>query len=101
MSIERRTEPRETLSLPVSMGSCQAGVIRDLSASGLFMETDFGSEMGDLLDLEFTLGSSNVHFKFLAQASVLRTECRDQRCGMAVKLISTRMEVIRAKPLND
>ena len=101
MPIERRTERRETLSLPVSLGSCDSGVIRDISASGLFVETDFGSELGDLLDLEFTLDSANVHFKFLTQASVVRTERRPHRSGLAVKLVHARMEVLEANPFND
>lgn len=94
MSIERRSEPRETLSLPVCVGLSESGVIRDISASGLFVETDFGSIPGDLLDLEFALDSANVHFKFLARASVLRTECRHEKCGVAVKLLSTRMATV-------
>lgn len=94
MLIERRSEPRETLSLPVSVGPSESGVIRDISASGLFVETDFGSAPGDLLDLEFALDSANVQFKFLAQASVLRTERRHEKCGVAVKLLNTRMATV-------
>ena len=101
MSIERRSEPRETLSLPVAVGSTDSGLIRDISASGLFLETDFDSAPGDLLDLEFALDSANVQFKFFAQAFVLRTERRSHKGGVAVKLLSTHMEALDAKPLNN
>ena len=94
MSIERRSEPREALSLHVCVGPGESGVIRDISASGLFLETAFDSAPGDLLDLEFALDSATVRFKFLAQAFVLRTEPRHEKCGVAVKLLTTRMATV-------
>lgn len=93
MSRERRTEIREPLVVSVQMGLGISGVTRDLSATGAFVETDFGQPLDSLLDLEFSLPSSSARFRFVAQGSVLRHECAGQTHGVAVKLLALRMEL--------
>lgn len=94
MSKERRTELRETLALPVSIGHRAQGVTRDLSESGAFVETDWDQSLDGVLDLEFTLASPQVRFRFVAQGAVLRTEPVGDRLGVAVQLLATRMEIL-------
>lgn len=94
MSTERRTEIREALALRVQMGDGISGVTRDISESGCFVETDFGQPLDSLLDLEFSLDSTNARFRFVAHGTVLRHERVGRKQGVAVKLLTLRMETL-------
>lgn len=94
MSSERRAEIRRSLALPVLVGHGTRGVTRDISAAGLFFETEHDQLVDDMLVLEFVLDSSNALFKFVAQGSVLRQERMGQKQGLAVKLLAMRMEIL-------
>ena len=91
---ERRTEPRETLAVPVLIGEGEPGVTRDISASGLFFQADRERAVDSVLDIELTLASPHALFRFVTQGCVLRTERHRDRLGVAVKLLTTRMEML-------
>jgi hypothetical protein len=94
MLIERRSEAREALVLSFLLPDGGQGTTRDLSTSGVFFETDFGQQQGDLMDLEFTLASGSRCFRFVLSGSVTRTEPRAERLGVAMKLQTTRIEAL-------
>jgi hypothetical protein len=94
MLIERRTEAREALVLSFLLPDGGQGTTRDLSTSGVFFETDREQLQGDVMDLEFTLASRSRCFRFVARGSVMRTEPRAERHGVAMKLHTTRIEVL-------
>lgn len=94
MSKERRTETREALAVPVQVGNGIDGMTRDFSDSGLFFETERGELLDSVLNLEFSFDTPNVHFRFVAQAAVLRHECIGQTQGVAVKLLALQMEIL-------
>ena len=92
---ERRTESREVLGLPCLLSDGGYGMTRDISASGVFFETDWGApSTGSVLELEFTLDSPSHCFRFIAFGSVMRTERQAGKSGVAVKVHATRMEVL-------
>lgn len=94
MSKERRTDPRESLVLPVLVGAFASGVTHDVSASGVFLETDFGHEVGSVLDIEFTFDSPVACFRFAATGAVVRSEHIGRNCGLAVHLHAVRLSTV-------
>lgn len=86
MPRERRTEPREALVLPVRVASVAHGVTRDVSESGVFLETGFDHELGSVLDIEFTFDLPAACFRFTAKGAVVRIEHNGENLGLAVKL---------------
>lgn len=89
---ERRTETRETLAVPLALAQGGHGVTRDISASGLYFETDQAQLAGSLLDLEFTLDGPVDTFRFLAKGRVVRHELIGNKHGVALQLIATQMK---------
>jgi len=68
------------------------GVTRDISASGLFFETDQTLLTGSLLDFEFSLDGPMDTLRFLATGKVVRQEPIGNKHGVAVQLIATQMK---------
>lgn len=89
MLFEQRTEIREHVVLPVNLSGGGRGLTRDVSASGLFIETDSEQEPGSMMDFEITLPSHGIPLRLVAQAQVVRVEPRGNRYGVAVRLLSS------------
>lgn len=87
---EQRVEPRERLALPLRMGDGSHAVTRDISASGLYFEMDGEHEVTGLVDFEMEL--PDLHMKFTAVGRIVRVEHRHGITGVAVKLLSPRLE---------
>ena len=93
MFSERRSEPREALAVSFLLPDGGHGTTCDLSESGVFFETNWDQQPDSVLDLEFTLAAKGRCFRFVARGSVVRTEQRTDKLGVAMKFHSTRMEV--------
>jgi hypothetical protein len=92
MSKERRCQPRQTVTVPVTIGDGGRGTTRDVSATGVFLETDWGQAIAPLLDLEFALDvPPAAALRFVVQGSVVRREPRGPRQGVAVRLLTMRV----------
>jgi hypothetical protein len=92
MSKERRSQPRETVSITVSIGSDGRGTTRDVSALGMFLETDWDQAIEPVLDLEFDLAAAPTRtFRFVAQGAVVRREDLGPKSGVAVRLLTMRV----------
>jgi hypothetical protein len=92
MSKERRSQPRETVTVQVSIGHGGCGTTRDVSASGMFLETDWGHTLAPVLDLEFDLDAPPTGvLRFVAQGSVVRREPLGPKQGVAVRLLTMRV----------
>ncbi len=89
MSFEQRTETRQQVILPVDLSTGGRGLTRNISASGLFIETDCAQQPGGVMDFEITLPSSGFSLKLVAQGQVVRVETGGKRFGVAVRLLST------------
>lgn len=86
-------EERVPAALPVSLDR-GAGITRDVSASGVFFETDVnyapGSEISFAIELNGPAGK--MMFKCLGQ--IVRVEERGGKVGVAAKIIESRLEAV-------
>ncbi|MDP3822981.1 MAG: PilZ domain-containing protein [Burkholderiales bacterium] len=93
---EHRTDPREPLALPLTLGDGSAAVTRDISASGLYFEIKGSYSMtGPVL---FEMQLAELGMKFSAEGDIVRVERRDDATGFAVKLRQPRLEPILVAP---
>jgi hypothetical protein len=95
MQRANRTEKRVFAALPVNLEGGSKGITRDVSASGIFFETDIENTTGSLISftLEFEGPSGGMTLKCLAE--VLRVESVAQqngRVGVAAKIIDSKFE---------
>ena len=86
-----RTEPREQVTLSLQLIGGGNGVTRDISASGLYFETDSEQQVGSLIDFEIELDTPGGPMKFKAQGQIVRIEPLGGRTGAGVKLLASRL----------
>ncbi|MGW8461487.1 PilZ domain-containing protein [Pseudomonas sp. CLCA07] len=86
-----RIEPREQVTLSLQLIGGGNGVTRDISASGLYFETDSEQQVGSLIDFEIELETPGGPMKFKAQGQIVRIEPQDGRIGAGVKLLASRL----------
>lgn len=86
-----RIEPREQITLPLQLIGGGNGVTRDISASGLYFETDSELQVGSLIDFEIELDTPGGPMKFKAQGQIVRIEPQGGRTGAGVKLLASRL----------
>ena len=86
-----RIEPREQVTLSLQLIGGGNGVTRDISASGLYFETDSEQQVGNLIDFEIELDTPGGPMKFKAQGQIVRVEQQDGRAGLGVKLLASRL----------
>ena len=94
MKNEHRTESRERLSLPVQLGGGRKGVTQDISATGLFFETDSEQTVGGLVEVEIELDTPGGPMKLKAQGQIVRIQTLGGKTGVAVKLLDSRLEPV-------
>ena len=82
-------EPRERLALALRLRDGSHAVTRDISSSGLFFEMAGEHDVFGLVDFELQLPE---HMKFSAVGEIVRVEYRFGTTGVAVKLLSPRLE---------
>lgn len=92
MFIEQRTDPRERLALPLRMLDGSDAVTRDISASGLFFEMAGKHDIGGLVDFEMEV--TELRVRFTAVGRIVRVEHRVGSTGVAVKLLSPRLDTL-------
>lgn len=76
--------------MPLRLRDGNHAVTRDISASGLFFEIDGEHQVDGLLDFEMEL--PDLRMKFTAVGRIVRVEHRFGTTGVAVKLLSPRLE---------
>ena len=94
MQNENRTEAREQISLPLKLDDGLNAVTLDISASGLFFETDAEQRLGNLIDVEIDLDTPSGPIKFKAQGKIMRIASHGSRMGVGVELLSSRLEPV-------
>jgi len=84
---EQRRCDRFDAGLPVTVGG-GGGRTRNISAHGIYFETDVRPQVGALVDfaVEFTLHGRK--HRLLCEGKVLRVDDRDGRVGVAARLLS-------------
>ena len=96
MENENRTETREQISLPLKLDDGLSAVTLDISASGLFFETDAEQRVGSLIEVEIDLDTPSGPIKFKAQGKIIRIEPHGNRMGVGVELLSSRLEPVNS-----
>jgi len=89
---EKRGGERVRTALPVKLGAA-TGITRDVSASGIFFETDASGSLGDLISLTVEFNTPIGKRMLRCQGDVVRIEPLDTRVGVAVKIIESTMEL--------
>lgn len=90
--IEHRTEPREPLALPLRLGEKLRGMTRDISPSGMYLEIRGDHELGGSVMFEMDIEEANM--RFTSEGRIVRVEHRDGCTGIAVKLVSPRLQAL-------
>ena len=82
---EKRREVRVAASLPVALAKAR-GITRDVSATGIFFETEARFAQGNTIDLTVELTSPAGKMQFKCQGEIVRVEQHGARVGVAVKI---------------
>jgi hypothetical protein len=90
---ERRRGWRYPVTLGVSVGK-NSGLSRDVSASGVFFETDAPVSPGQPITFSFTLNDvyPNLRLALQCTGKIVRVEQRDGRLGVAATIESWSFE---------
>ena len=94
MQNENRTETREHISLPLKLDDGLNAVTLDISASGLFIQTDAEQRVGNLIEVEIDFDTPSGPIKFKAQGKIVRIEPHGRRVGVGIELLSSRLEPV-------
>jgi hypothetical protein len=89
---EQRVDPRERLALPLKLGDGGQALTRDISATGLFFEIEGQHVMQGRVDFELEL--PEVRMKFTSLGEIVRIEHTNGKTGVAVRLLSPRLEYV-------
>lgn len=92
MFVEQRFEPREPLELPIRFADGVEAVTRDISPSGMYLEIRGDHLIGGTVFFEMDLADANMRFK--AEGRIVRLEHREGVTGIALRLVSPRLENI-------
>jgi hypothetical protein len=88
---EKRREERIGTSLPVDLGGT-AAVVRDVSASGVFFETDAEYAVGSPISFALNLDTPWGKVMIQCQGKIVRMESRDGKVGVAVQFSESRQD---------
>jgi len=91
MGLEQRTEERVRASLRVSLGEV-AGVTRDVSASGLYFETDGRFALGQSVTLAVDIDTASGKIALCCQGIVVRVEDGGIHQGVAVRIVESQLK---------
>lgn len=80
--------------MPVDLGTA-TGITRDVSASGIFFETDASFTPGSAIDFAMEFDTPGGKMILKCHGSIVRTEVHDSRLGVAVKITESTMEPAR------
>lgn len=92
MHADQRSEPRESVTLPVTTRQGAVGLTRDISPSGLFLQVDGLQSIGTLVELEIALDTPGGPMKLHATGEVVRVEVKDGKTGVGLKFLASRLE---------
>ena len=91
MTSAKRKEERVHAAIPVDLG-VGTGITRDVSASGMFFETDVDYAVGSEITLSVKFDTPGGELVMKCKAQIVRVEHRDGKVGVAAKMIESRFE---------
>jgi Tfp pilus assembly protein PilZ len=89
----QRREERVSTVVPVDLGTT-TGVTRDISASGIFFETDASYPFGSDITFRVELDTPEGRKVLRCHGSIVRIEPRNERVGVAVKITESVTEAL-------
>jgi hypothetical protein len=93
MRKSRRSEERVCAALFVNLGGA-TGITRDVSASGMFVETDAPYRLGEPVAFTVELESPGGKLVLKGQGDVIRMEQLESKVGLAIKIRESTIEPI-------
>lgn len=88
---EHRRSERVPTELPVDLGTAK-GTTRDVSATGIFFETDASYRFGSSISFAVELDTPAGKMLMKCQGEIVRIEPRLERVGVAVKITESKLE---------
>lgn len=88
MSLERRSEPRLEVRLPLRLPNGDMGITRDVSTRGLLFDLEGDYDLEGELDLSVGLSVHGSPVWRESQYRVVRVERQEGRTSVAVQLLS-------------
>ena len=92
MSDDKRGQKRVLVSLPISVEGQEAGHTRDLSAAGVFFETDLELTPGSRIRLTLEFDSPGGKLLLQCVGEVVRLEKGSAKSGVAVRILESKLE---------
>ena len=87
----KRREERVPAMLPVDVENA-AGIVRDVSASGIFFEIDAKYTLGSSISFAVKLDTPSGDMNLKCRGKIVRIEPRETRVGVAVEITESMME---------
>ena len=91
MAHAKRKEERVHAALPVDLGN-GTGITRDVSASGMFFETDVNYAPGSEINFSIEIDGPGGKMMFKCQGQIVRVERRDGKAGVAARIVASTLE---------
>ena len=92
MARGERREERMSAARPVRLDR-GTGVTRNISASGVFFETNVDYDAGSKISFAIEIdGPRGEKFLLRCQGEIVRVESRDGKVGVAVKIVVSKLE---------
>lgn len=89
-TIDQRAAPRYRVHWPVEMEQGEKGVTKDMSATGMLLETEKDYPLGSLLKMDVLLPAlGELAQRLHCLANVVRVEPRDGRYRVGLQLVET------------
>jgi hypothetical protein len=86
-----RSEERVPAALPVHLDRA-TGVSRDVSASGVFFETDVNYAEGSVISFSIEVEGPEGKMMLKCQGKIVRVERRDGKVGVAARIMESKLE---------
>ena len=81
---DKRRGARVSASVPVEVAG-MTGTARDVSAGGIYIETESGYALGSPVDVELDLDTPWGKVMFRSRGKIVRVEHREEKVGVAVQ----------------
>ena len=89
-----RKEERVSTALPVHLGSA-TGITKDVSASGIFFETDVPYALDSVISFTVQLDTPGGKMLLKCRGMIVRIEALGKKVGVAVKITESTMEPVQ------
>jgi len=90
MKPDNRIEPRENHVLPLRLDGGVEGITQNVSASGIYFETDTKQAVGSEIDFTINFDTPGGPICLKCHGKIIRTEQRGKKTGAAVNILESK-----------